>query len=305
MERRDAMDARATLIILGLCVLWGGNQVAIRLSNAGTSPMFGSAVRSLVAGMLVALWALLRRRPLLPPSGAWLDGVVIGGLFGGEFGLLYLGLTFTTASHGVLCLFTAPFFVAAGAHWVLPGEPLTARKVGGLLLAFAGAITTLADSLGAPTSAQVVGDLLVLGGGALWGATSLYLKAVVRDRMTYTQTLFCQLAVSAVLLGTLSLLLEPRFIWLRTPGVLLGLFYQSVIVAFASYLVWFWLIQVYPVSLVSAYTFFTPICGVLMGGLLLGESLTGKLLLGAVLVAGGMVLLNWPANVPRPAAPLP
>jgi drug/metabolite transporter (DMT)-like permease len=305
MERKHAMDARATIIVLVLCLLWGGNQVAIRLSNAGTSPIFGSAVRSVAAGALVALWALARGRRLVPRGRTSLDGIVIGGMFGGEFCLLYLGLTFTTASHGVLFLFTAPFFVAAGAHWLLPGEPLTSRKVLGLLLAFAGVAATLADSLGAPTSAQVVGDLLVLAAGVLWAATSLYLKAVVRDRMTYTQMLFCQLGVSAVLLGALSLLLEPRFIWLRTPGVLLGLFYQSVIVAFASYLVWFWLIQVYPVSLVSAYTFFTPICGVLMGGLLLGEALTGKLLLGAVLVAGGMVFLNWPANARWTAAPLP
>jgi drug/metabolite transporter (DMT)-like permease len=226
-------------------------------------------------------------------------------MFGVEFGMLYVGLTFTTASHGVLFLFTAPFFVAAGAHWLLPGEPLTTRKVLGLLLAFAGVAATLADSLGSPTPARVLGDLLALAAGVLWAATSLYLKAVVRDRMTYTQILFCQLGVSAVLLAILSLLLEPRFLWLRTPGVLLGLFYQSVIVAFASYLVWFWLIQVYPVSLVSAYTFFTPICGVLMGGLLLGEPLTGKLLVGAVLVAGGMVLLNWPANARWPPATLP
>jgi drug/metabolite transporter (DMT)-like permease len=305
MQQRNAMDLRATLSILGLCVLWGGNQVAIRLSNAGTSPIFGSAVRSMVAGALVALWALARGRRFLPQGRARLDGLVIGAMFGVEFGILYIGLTFTTASHGVLFLFTAPFFVAAGAHWLLPAEPLTGRKALGLLLAFAGVAATLADSLGAPTSAQVVGDLLVLAAGFLWAATSLYLKAVVRDRMTYTQILFCQLGVSAVLLGTLSLLLEPRFIWLRTPGVLLGLFYQSVIVAFASYLVWFWLIQVYPVSLVSAYTFFTPICGVLMGGLLLGEPLTGKLLLGALLVAGGMVFLNWPANARWTAAPLP
>ncbi len=62
-----------------------------------------------------------------------------------------------------------------------------------------------------------------------------------------------------------------------------------------SYLAWFWLIQVYPVSLVSAYTFFTPIFGVLLGRLL-GEPLTVKLLLGAALVTAGMLCVNWPAN---------
>lgn len=305
MERKTAMDTRATLIVLALCLLWGGNQVAIKLSNAGLAPMFGAALRSVLAGVLVALWGLARGRRILPPRGAVRDSLVMGVLFGMEFGLLYVGLTFTTASHGVLFLYTAPFFVAAGAHRLLPAEPLTGRKVAGLLLAFGGILATLADNLSAPTPRQMVGDLTILATGVLWAATSLYLKVVVRDRMTFTQMLFCQLAFSAVLLGVLSLVLEPRLIWLRTPGVLLGLFYQSVIVAFASYLVWFWLIQVYPVSLVSAYTFFAPIFGVFLGGRLLGEVVTGTLVLGAALVAGGMVLVNWPANAREAATPFP
>ena len=296
------MDIRATIIMLVLCLLWGGNQVAIKLSNAGMAPIFAAAVRSVVAGALVALWALARGRPFLPHGREWLHGLVIGALFGAEFGLLYVGLNFTTASHGILFLFTAPFFVAAGAHRLIPGEPLTGRKVLGLVLAFAGVAATLADNLGAPGERQVIGDLLILVAGILWAATSLYLKGVVGARMTFAQTLFCQLLFSAVMLGALSLVWEPRFIWLRTPGVLGGLFYQSVIVAFASYLVWFWLIQVYPVSLVSAYTFFTPIFGVLLGRLL-GEPLTVKLLLGAALVTAGMLCVNWPATA-RPETSL-
>lgn len=64
--------------------------------------------------------------------------------------------------------------------------------------------------------------------------------------------------------------------------------------AFASYLVWFWLIQVYPVSNLSGFTFFTPIFGILLGGLLLHDPLTAKLLTGGGLVTGGMILVNWP-----------
>ncbi len=302
VERREAMDLRATIIVLVLCLLWGGNQVAIKLSNAGVAPIFGAALRSVVAGALVALWALARGHLFLPHGREWLHGLVVGALFGAEFGLLYVGLTYTTASHAVVFFYTTPFFVAAGAHYLLPAEPITPRKVLGLFLAFAGIVVTLGESLAAQSLRQARGDLLVLAAAALWAATSLYLKVVVRDRLKFTHTLFCQLAVSAVLLGALSLLLEPRLIWLRTPGVVGGLFYQSVIVAFASYLAWFWLIQVYPVSLLSAYTFFTPVVGALLGGLLLGEALTGILLLGASLVAAGMVFVNWPEARGAPTA---
>jgi drug/metabolite transporter (DMT)-like permease len=240
---------------------------------------------------------------MLPRGRGWLDGAAIGMMFGTEFALLYIGLIFTTASHGVLMLFTAPFFVAIGAHWLLPKEPLSWRKVAGLVLAFAGVASTLADNLTAPTPQQIVGDLLILVAGLLWGITSLYLKAVVRDRMTFAQTLFCQLAFSALLLGAVHWAVEARAIWLARPVIFAALFYQSVVVAFASYLVWFWLIQVYPVSLVSAYTFFGPIFGVLLGALAFREPLTAALLLGAAMVSGGMLLINWPASA-RPAASL-
>ncbi len=305
MHQKHAMDARATAIIVFLCFLWGGNQVAIKLSNAGVAPIFGAAVRSVVAGALVALWALARRRTLLLRGRSLRDGIAIGTIFGVEFSLLYVGLTFTTASHSTLMLNTSPFFVAIVAHRFLPGEPLTGRKLLGLLCAFGGVLTTLWDSLAAPTAQQIRGDLLVLGAGVLWAANSLYLKIIVRDRMTPSQMLFFQLAFSAVLLGALSWVLEfPRVVWLTRPVVLGALFYQSVIVAAASYLVWFWLIQVYPVTLVSAFTFFSPIFGVFLGNRLLGEPLTGKLLLGAALVTGGMILVSWPANA-RGAAAIP
>lgn len=219
---------------------------------------------------------------------------MIGVLFGTEFVFIYLGLSFTTASHAVIFLYTAPFFVALGAHRFVPKEPLTVRKLSGLLLAFTGIVLTLWDSLVRPTRIQIAGDLMSMTGGMIWAATSVYLKRVVQSSMTPSQMLFYQLGVSAAQLSVMAFLLEPRWILDLSPLVVASLAYQGIIVAFVSYLVWFWLIQVYPVSNLSAFTFFTPLFGVLLGGLLLHEPLTAKLLSGAGLVTGGMILVNWP-----------
>jgi drug/metabolite transporter (DMT)-like permease len=281
-------------IVVALCFLWGMGQVSIKVANRGVSPIFQAAVRSTMAALLVAVWARMRALPLVHRDRTLLHGLAIGLLFGSEFVCIYLGLSYTTASHAVIFVYTAPFFVALGAHWLLRNEPLTGRKFAGLVLAFAGVILTLWDSLGRPTRLQIMGDLMSLAGGMLWAATSLYLKRVVRTSMTPSQMLFYQLGVSAVQLSLMSLLLEsPRILGL-SPLVIASLAYQGIIVAFASYLVWFWLIQVYPVSNLSGFTFFTPIFGMLLGGLLLHEPLTAKLLAGGGLVAGGMILVNWP-----------
>ena len=288
------LDARAMTIVVTLCLLWGLAQVSIKVANRGVSPIFQAAVRSIVAAILVAVWAHIRALPLLHRDRTLLHGLAIGLLFGTEFIFIYEGMNHTTASHAAIFLYTAPFFVALGAHWLLPNEPLTRRKLGGLVLAFGGVVTTLWDSLGTPTWSQTAGDLMSMTGGFLWAATSLYLKRVVRSRMTPSQMLFYQLGVSALQLSLMSVLLEPQPVHNISPVVMACMAYQGIIVAFASYLVWFWLIQVYPVSNLSGFTFFTPVFGVLLGGLLLREPLTVKLLTGAGLVTAGMILVNWP-----------
>lgn len=48
---------------------------------------------------------------------------------------------------------------------------------------------------------------------------------------------------------------------------MLGAFaYQAVVVAFASYLVWFWLLEHHPASSLAAFSFWTPLFGVLAAG---------------------------------------
>ena len=78
----------------------------------------------------------------------------------------------------------------------------------------------------------------------------------------------------------------------RLLPVVAAIAYQSVIVAFVSYLIWFWLLQRYPASGLAAFSFWTPLFGVLAGWLVLGENLTGNLGAAAVLIAGGIYLVN-------------
>jgi drug/metabolite transporter (DMT)-like permease len=293
---KRALDGRAVATVVTLCFLWGLSQVSIKAANAGVSPIFQAAVRSIIAASLVAVWARARGLPLIHRDRTLVHGLAIGLLFGTEFVFVYLGLFYTTASHAVIFLYTAPLFVAAGAHWLLPAEPMTGRKSIGLLLAFAGVLATFWDSLHSPTRLQLLGDLLSLTAGFLWAATSLYLKRVVRTSMTPSQMLFYQLGFSAVQLSLMTWLLETRHVTELSVVVVGSIAYQGIVVAFASYLAWFWLIQAYPVSNVSAFTFFTPIFGILLGGVLLHEPLTARLLIGGGLVAGGMVLVNWPGR---------
>lgn len=293
--RRDHLDAVAMGLMVVLCATWGLQQVAIKIANTGVSPLLQAGIRSTGAVLLLWAWAAARRIRLYGAEGSLKPGLWAGLLFAGEFCLIYWGLTYTTASRAVLLLYTAPFVVALGAHWFIPGEPLRLWQGVGLACAFTGVAVAFGEGFAA-AGPGLIGDVMILVAAVMWGATTVLIKASRLATTPATQTLFYQLAVSAVTLPLASLALGEPGLTAPTPLVLACLAYQTVGVAFVSYLAWFWLITRYPASRLAAFSFLTPLFGILAGGLLLDEPVTGWLLLALLLVAAGIWLVNRPAK---------
>jgi len=111
----DKLDAKAVILLTALCLIWGLNAVAIKFSNEGIAPLFGAGLRSVIATVCLMIWMIRKRLELFP--GRLMDGLIVGFLFGAEFGLLYLALLYTTASSAWILLYTSPFFHALGAHF--------------------------------------------------------------------------------------------------------------------------------------------------------------------------------------------
>ena len=79
-----------------------------------------------------------------------------------------------------------------------------------------------------------------------------------------------------------------------TPLAVASLVYQGVIVASASYLIWFWLLTRYLAGRLAVFGFLTPLAGVAFGVVLLGERVSPVFGVGALLVGVGIVLVNAP-----------
>ena len=198
-------------VLLSLCAIWGFTQVAIKVGNAGIPPFLQAGLRSAGSALLVWAYAGTRGVPLFRRDGSLGFGTLIAALFAGEFVFLYWGLVYTTAARGILFIFTSPFVVALGAHWFIPGERLRGLRIAGLCCAFAGLVLAVADGLRLPTHRELLGDGMELLAAVLWGSTTVVIKASPH-RLSPHKTLFYQLAASAPVL------------------------------AFASYLTWFWLL---------------------------------------------------------------
>lgn len=296
MAPKQQLDRLAIGLMVLFCSIWGVQQVAIKLANAGISPVWQAGLRSLGAAVLVFAWAWWRGVRLFARDGTLWPGMLAGLLFAGEFGLLYWALEFTTASRGVIFLYTAPFMVALGAVWLLPQEHMRRAQWVGMALAFIGVLVLFGENLLRPSGMAWLGDLMIFAAAVLWAATTLTVKATVLGRTAPEKTLLYQLVVSAAVLPGVAVLLGEPGVFAPTPVVWASLAFQTVVVAGASYLGWFWLIRHYPATRLSSFSFLTPVLGVVAGGVLLGEPLTL-----AVFVALGLVGLGiWLAN--RPAA---
>ena len=143
-----------------------------------------------------------------------------------------------------------------------------------------------------------IGDLMVLAAAFFWAATTVYIKKIVETRdFTHYQTLFAQLFFSIPLLSAAWLIFEFDDPITLNTLVLGAIGYQCVIVAFLSYLLWFWMIHRFPISRLTAFTFLAPLFGVILSGLLLKEPIPLLLWLGLILVGAGIYLVNRPSKV--------
>jgi drug/metabolite transporter (DMT)-like permease len=291
------LDARAMALMVLLCALWGVQQVAIKVAIESIPPLLQAGLRSVGAALLVWAWARWRGIALFARDGSLRPGLLAGSLFAGEFAMLYVGLQHTAASRGVLFLYTAPFMVAAGAHWLLPGERLRPAQVLGFAAAFSGVALAFAGALRGAGGVTLLGDGLCLLAAAMWAATTLAIKGSVLRRVPPAKTLLYQLGISAAVLPILSWALGEA--WPVRVGIEAALWmgYQTVVVAAASYLAWFWLVARYPAGRLSAFSFLTPIFGLLAGVALLAEPAPASLLAALALVSAGIFLVNRP--VPR------
>ena len=277
-----------------LCASWGLQQVAIKVANHGVSPLLQSSIRSMGGTILIWIWMKVRREPMLEKDGTLGWGIAAGLLFAAEFILIYWGLEYTNASRAVIFLYMSPFVVALGAQLFIPGENLRMIQVIGLCCAFVGIIVAFNESLTYHTKRMLIGDSMLAVAAVLWGATTVLIKASPLAKIKPSKTLLYQLSISAVVLPLGSLLKGEDGIVRLTPLIVGCLVYQTVWVAFITYLAWFWLIRNYPPSRLASFTFLTPLFGVLAGGLLLNEPVTRALLVALVLVGTGIFLVNRP-----------
>jgi len=280
--------------MLGLCLSWGFNNVAIKLAIPDIPPFTQSAARSLIATLLVGLWTQFRGIPLFRRDGTLRAGILAGILFALEFVLIYRGLVWTSVTRATLFLYLAPFFVVLGSRWLVPGDQFRPAQWLGLGLSFAGIVIAFGLPTPAVSPHQLLGDLMLVGAAMAWAATTLVIKASALNRISAEKTLLYQLVVSAPLLAAGALLSGERVNGMPSALALGAFTYQAVWVVSVTFAVWFALVVRYSAARLSVFTFLAPLFGVAAGHFVLNEPLTPAFTMSVALVALGLLLVNRP-----------
>jgi drug/metabolite transporter (DMT)-like permease len=284
----------AIALMLVLCLSWGFNQVAVKLALPDIPPMLQATIRSSGAIVVLLLIARLRGVKMFERDGTLRAGLCAGVIFGVEFVLIYRGLFLTTATRAVVFLYTAPFFVAFGSY-VFLGERLRPWQWGGLALCFAG----VALAIGVPQADVdwnvLLGDLMIVGGGALWAATTLIVKTTALLKAPAEKGLGYQVAMSIPILAFAAWVSGETLTKVPGPLALSLMVYQAVWVVGLTFLLWFALVKTYSASKLSAFTFITPLFGVIASYFIMHDTLTPVFGAAALLVIAGLYLVNRPS----------
>ena len=297
MERKDHIDALGVALLIAISANLGLNQALVKLVNAGMAPAFQAGMRSACAILPVIFYMQWQGKKIRLDDGSLWPGLACGILFAAEFYLLFGALDRTTVSRSAVLFYTMPVWVALAAHFLIPGERLTPRRMAGLVLAVAGVAVAMlrplagsvADSI--PAGVMLTGDLMALAGATGWAAIAILARTTKLAKSSPEMQLLYQLAVSAPILIAVSVMAGDTF-RAMTP-LLWGAFaYQVIGVVAIGFTVWFWVLSKYPASGVASYAFLTPLFGVVFGWLIFGEQLTPGLIIALALVGAGIWLVN-------------
>jgi len=280
----------AALLAASLSVAFGANAVAIKMSLSGLGPFTNAGLRFALASATLFIFARLTRRSLMLSHDQMWNLLYLTMLFILQFSLMYLGIDKSNASRATLLFNLQPFFVLFLAHFLIPGDYMTARKTLALVLGFTGVAFVFFEGKGVSSDFRT-GDLLVLLSTLIWAFRTVYMKKIIHVFGVY------QLVLYPMMLS-IPFFFAEGFLWDRSMvarldvSIVTALLYQGLLMASFGFLVLNYLLRKYGAVWLNSFNFVMPVTGVLLGVLLLSEPMTAKIWLALAFVTGGIVVIQ-------------
>jgi drug/metabolite transporter (DMT)-like permease len=281
----------AGLYTVLLCMIFGSNAVAAKMAFSGVGVFTSAALRFAIAAAGLFIWIRATGQTIGASKGDPFKLFVFAALFTLQLALFYFGLSKSNASRGTLITNLLPFFILFLAHFFIPGDRITGRKLGGILLGFGG-VVCLFWGPGANGNGFLTGDLIILAGTMVWACSTVYLKRIIADFHPVHLVMY-QMVFAIPFLSLAALLWDRPMVSNLDASVVGALLFQGLIASSFGFVAWSGLLQKYGAFSLHTFVFIMPIAGVFFGGLILGEPITLKILLALAFIVGGILAVQW------------
>lgn len=285
-----------------LCILFGSNAVAIKITFSGMGVFTTAAIRFGVAAIAIFLWAKITGQNTALKKGQLHQVLIFSSLFTVQLSLFYLGLSKSNASRGTLLANLLPFFILFLAHFFIAGDRITKQKFFGILLGFTGVVFMFIDEKSLSNGFRT-GDLIILLAVFIWSCSTVYLKRVIGTFSPFQLVMYSTLFSVPFFIVEALLWDDSMFFHLDAP-VIGALLYQSLVTASFGFVAWNTMLKKYGAVSLHAFVFIMPIAGVTLGGLVLGEPITIKILLALVFIVSGILVVHWKSKEEPPVYPI-
>jgi len=290
LQNNDDLTVKASVLTIFICILFGANPVAIKLSLTGLGSFTAVGIRFTIAAVVILIWARVKKIPLKLTQKQLGQMVILAGIFIVQLSCFYFGLGKTTASHGALIANVLPFIVLVMAHFFIPGDSISLKKGLGITLGFIGVLFLFFDEQDMSGDLKT-GDLIILGAVFLWSSSAIYVKRIISQYHVVQITIYPMIfGIPFFFLG--GFLWDDQMIRMINPTIIKAMLYQSIVTASFGFIAWNSLLQKFGATALHSFIFIMPLAGVMFGVLLLGESITTHLVISIGFIVAGVIIVN-------------
>jgi drug/metabolite transporter (DMT)-like permease len=274
-----------------LCFVWGSTWLAIKVGLGSLPPITFAGIRFVIASCLLASYAIARKIEFPRDANSWRVMLFLSlSQIAAPYALVFWGEQYMTAGLTSLLFATLSFFVAVFAHFMIPSERITTRKVLAMLLCFIGVAVIFSREL-MFTANSFFGGIAVVVSAGIAGCANVVGKKY-SESINSTLNVVVQMGVGSVLLVVAGLVLEHGASLSFGPKSVFAILYLAAIGSTFAFVALYWLFTRMEVTRISLFTFITPIVAVLLGWFILGERVDLNVAIGGSLILAGVVLLN-------------
>jgi drug/metabolite transporter (DMT)-like permease len=282
------MKSKDVAALLFLAALWGGSFLFIRVAAPVLGPVLLMALRVLLAGLALLLYAIATRTDL-QIRAYWRQYLLIGLLNSAvPFTLIAFAELNLTAGYAAILNATSPLFGAVvAAVWI--SEALTVKKLLGLALGLLGVGVVVGLNSIALSGLIILSIAASIVGAAFYGFSSVFIKVKGKG-------------IPPLALATGSLLGAAVWLVPLTPfalphsgpdlTVILAVLAIALLSTALAYLLFFGLIERVGPTKTLTVTFLAPVFGIIWGVIFLSEPLTLSTLVGFAIILTGTAFVT-------------